>query len=220
MSQQQQQLFQAITDGDADEIRRLLEQDSALAEARNEQGISAVMLACYHQRPECLSLLRAKRSKLNLFEASAVGSVEDAVAALQTELVNTRSPDGFSALHLAAFFGHPQVAEILVHAGAEINIESENGARLAPLNSAAACRNREAALAIASLLLSHGADPNHAQTGGYTPLHSAAASGNEELIHALLKSGVDRDQKSADGRTASMFAREHGHLKIAEMLEN
>jgi ankyrin repeat protein len=219
MSPQQQQLFQAIISGDVDNIRRLIDEDPALVEAHNEQGLSALMLACYHMRPDCISLLRPKRSRLLLCEAAAVGSTDDAQTALMSEPVNTRSPDGFTPLHLAAFFGHADVAEILVRAGAAVNAESENGARLAPLNSAAAGRDAQAALAIALLLLGHGADPNHTQTGGYTPLHSAAANGNTELVHALLNSGADRNRRSADGLTASAFARQRGHKQIAGILE-
>jgi len=217
-SQQQHPLFQAITSGDAAEVRRLLDHDPALAEMLNEQGLSAVMIACYHMKADCLSVLRATRTKLTLCEAAAVGSAEDAVVALSTEPVNKRSPDGFTPLHLSAFFGHPDVAKVLVMSGADVNAESANGAQLAPLNSAAACRDRTAALSIATLLLSHGADPNHSQAGGYTPLHSAAANGNAELVQALLKTGADRAAQSLDGKTASTFAKEHGHPQVAEML--
>jgi len=213
-----QQFFQAIADGKADEVRRLLGENLALAEAANEQGLSPLMVACYHMKANCIALLKAQRSRLTLCEAAAVGSPTDVQAALESELVNTRSPDGFSPLHLAAFFGNAEAAGALVQAGAEINVESANGARLAPLNSAAAGRNAQVALAIGSLLLSHGADPNHPQTGGYTPLHSAAANGNMELVQALLRAGADRTRISADGKTAAMLAKERGHEHIAEML--
>lgn len=49
----------------------------------------------------------------------------------------------------------------------------------------------EGNIALARLLLAHGATVNLADEQGATPLHAAAASGNVELVTLLLDKGAD-----------------------------
>ncbi len=111
------------------------------------------------------------------------------------------SPDGFTALHLAAYFGHDAVAADLLRRGADVAAVARNVIRVQPLHSAAAGGHT----ALARLLLEHGADPNARQEGGFVPLHAAALAGNDELYELLVASGADQDAATDDGRTAADF---------------
>ena len=114
------------------------------------------------------------------------------------------SPDGFTALHLAAFFGRETVAATLLEHGADVNAVARNPLRVQPLHSAAAAGHTP----VARLLLEYGADPNARQEGGFVPLHAAAQAGNDELYELLLASGADQDAATDDGRTAADFRAE------------
>jgi ankyrin repeat protein len=212
------ELFEAIATGNTDRVQTLLKAQPDLASVRNEKGLSPLLFAAYNGRPECATLLQRMMPRLSVLEAAAIGAIEELDALLQTESVNARSSDGFTSLHLAAFFGQTRAAELLVRKGANVNAESENPARLTPLNSAAACRNLQSGLAISQLLIRNGADPSHAQAGGFTPLHSAAANGNRELVLTLIAAGADRRAVSQDGRTPVTLATERGHGNVVAIL--
>ena len=56
------------------------------------------------------------------------------------------------------------------------------------------------------------------QAGGYTPLMSAAGSGNVAIITALLAAGADASIAAEDGRTAEALAEERGHAEVIPRL--
>jgi uncharacterized protein len=56
---------------------------------------------------------------------------------------------------------------------------------------------------LARVLLDHGADPNRPGEDGFTALHAAAQSGDEELARLLLEHGADPSMTTADGRRAA-----------------
>lgn len=72
---------------------------------------------------------------------------------------------------------------------------------------------------IITLLLAHGAAVNARQAGGVTPLFSAAIANRKDLAEILLAQGADPGCKSDLGKTSADFARERGHLEIANRLD-
>jgi uncharacterized protein len=123
------------------------------------------------------------------------------------EPVDGGTPDGFTPLQLAAYFGAARVAALLLSRGAAVAAVADNPMRIQALHAAAAGRHLE----IATALLAAGADPNARQRGGYTPLMAAAGNGDTALAHALLAAG-------ADPAGAVDVAREHGHTALADEL--
>jgi uncharacterized protein len=99
--------------------------------------------------------------------------------------VSTRSPDGFTALHYAAFFGTSDAAAVLLENGADPSDVARNDMQVQPLHSAAAVDANETA----RLLLDAGADPKARQQGGFRPIDAAVQNGNEELRELLLERG-------------------------------
>lgn len=210
------EFFEAIKQGDRLEVERQLEADPGLIHAK-ENGLSPILVAAYHGEPALASFLADKTVALTIFEAAATGKINNILRLLarDPQLVNAYAPDGFQALGLASFFGHQDVVEYLVKAGAPVNSASRNGLGAAPIQSAAAAGHDK----IVELLLKYGADPNIREQGGYTPLHAAAQNGDEEMIRTLLYGGADLVARSNDGKTPLDLAIEAGHTEAAQLLQ-
>jgi uncharacterized protein len=212
----EQDIFSAITAGDAGKVKELIAQYSDVAHVRNQAGVSALMQARYENKLEIVALLRKAAGELDVFEAAALGGVAGlrALLAKDRDLVKAQSSDGFTPLHLACFFSQAEAAEFLVQQGADANAVSPS--RIAVIHSAAASRNA----AIVKLVLQAGANPNLQQQGGYTALHEAAMHNSVERAQALLEAGADRAIRSDDGLTAAEMAAQKGNKEVLELLNS
>jgi ankyrin repeat protein len=214
------QMFEAVKSGDVASVISLLDAHPDLVNAKNENGVSAVLLATYFGHREIAEVLIARGAELNIFEAAAVGNL-DRIKILSAEnegLINSYSADGFTALGLAAFFGRKEVLNFLLAHGANPNAASKNQMRVMPLHSAVAHRQPEIATAMVESLLLNGAEVNIAQEGGWTPLHQAAAHGQIEIIKLLLEHKANVNSKSDDGSTPLQMAQNKGYSEAAELL--
>ncbi len=180
--------------------------------------MSEILQALYEGDEGRVAVLLAEDPKLDVFEAAALGRTERVAALVDAEpgLVAAFSADGFTPLHLAAFFRHPETASLLVERGAPVDVFARHEEIVVtPLHSAVAAGEGDTA----ALLLERGADPNARQEGGFTPLHGAAQQGDEALVELLLRHGADPSAAAEDGRRAADFAREGGHPGLATRLE-
>ena len=181
-------LFDAISAGDAARVRELVEADATLAGCRNDDGVSARMLALYRRDVELLETLVDSGPELDVFEAAGLGAEErlDELLAHDPSLAQAQAADGFTPLHLAAFFGHPGAARLLVERGADVNAIADNPMQVQPIHSAAAADSVE----IVRLLLDAGADANAQQSSGHTALDAARQNGDDELAQLLVDRGA------------------------------
>src|SRR6187200_2907574 len=209
-------MMAAVAAGDTERVSALLAGDPALVNARGEDGVSAVLLARYRFDRATMDALLAADPDLDIFEGAALGRIDRVRAALDDDPLAVRafSPDGFTALHLAAFFGKPEIARALLDAGAPVDTYTTNDLANQPLHAAAAGRHLE----VCRLLLAAGADVNATQHGGYTPLHEAAQSGDVAMVELFLSAGADPAVLTDDGRSAPDLARAAGHVDLAARL--
>jgi uncharacterized protein len=151
--------------------------------------VSAILEALYRGDREA-AREAAAGAELDVLEAAAMGAADrlQELVALDGQLVALRSPDGFTALHYAAFFGTADAARVLLEHGADPSAVAENDMRVQPLHSAAAVDANDTA----RLLLDAGADPNAEQEGGVRPIDAAVHNGNDELRDLLVERGATR----------------------------
>jgi ankyrin repeat protein len=215
------QLFAAIRTRDEAAVDRLLTDAPDLAAATDPDGLTAVMLARYWSWSDARIVERVVSARgpdgLDIFEASATGRTARVRELLTTDirLATAWSVDGYTPLHLAAFFGAESAADLLLVAGADPEAVSRNGGHVHPLHSAVAGRS----FAIARLLVEAGVDVDATQDGGYRPLHAAAQNGDDLTVDLLLVAGADPLAVTGDGRTAADLARAEGHDALAGRLE-
>ncbi|NOZ43205.1 MAG: ankyrin repeat domain-containing protein [Alphaproteobacteria bacterium] len=209
-------LFKAIDIADETRLRAILERDGTLASSRSSDGVSAILFTLYLAKYNLTKVLLAYEPVLDLFDLTALNRTTELGDLLEKDDSDPDqiSGDGFSALHLACFFGALDCAALLVEKGANVNIHTSNTSDLRPLHSACAAGHG----AIVSLLLKAGAKPDVIQVGGYTPLMAAASLGNAPVVDLLLEYGAGRVVKSDDGRTAADFARTAGFDGLIDRL--
>jgi ankyrin repeat protein len=206
----------ALAAGDRDALAALLQTDPRLAAARDPQGVPLLMQAVYRQQPEIVALLLERGAPVDAFAAAALGDLPALQAQLAAApgLLDEFSPDGFTLLHLAAFFGRTELVSELLSRGANAGAVANNATQVQPLHSAAALQQLEAA----RLLVATGADVNARQQGGWTPLHAAAAGGDLALARLLLEHGADPRQPNDQGLDALALAQSKGHAELAALL--
>ncbi len=212
------QAFQeAVKKGDLSTVKAAVAEDPLLADTPNAAGQTAYLLAKYYRQEETAAFLLEFRPDLDFFEACVAGQTDKVISAIgeNNSLLESHNTDGWTPLHLAAFFGHPELAQALLDKGAQIDVRSTNSMKNTPLHAAAAGGKTN----LVQILLKRGADVNARQEGGWTALHAAAQAGNRPLVEALLADSADRQARAANNQTPLDLALLKGHGEIAALLE-
>jgi uncharacterized protein len=217
-----QAFFKLIQTGATAEIADAVQSDPSLARAHDANDVSALMWSIYTGqnlvRDFLLAELAHQHADLDIFEAAAAGDTVHLGAILDTapQTIHSYSGDGWTPLHLAAAFATPQAVDLLLKRSAKVDAVSKNPQANQPLHAALALsRNPETI----QLLLAAGSDPNATQTGGFTPLFSAATANHRDLAELLICHGANANARDDRGKTPADFARERGHAELAGWLE-
>jgi len=130
-----------------------------------------------------------------LFEAAFTGDVARLLSLLDADrslVWDMRA--GLTALHLAAFAGNLEAADLILMKGADVNASQGEGT---PLFQACLGGHEP----VARLLLEYGAQPDGATDAGETPIMAAALTGNEPLARLLIEKGADVNKQTASGKS-------------------
>jgi uncharacterized protein len=203
-------VMKAIQSDDIASLKQFLADQPELASGRDENGNSPLLIAAYYGRTAMVRAILDRGVRPNVFEACAAGLAGDVARLLKEnpKLVHERSHDGWTPLHLAAFFGRLELVKMLLDSGAPMLAVSNNNESNLPINAAAAGRRND----VVRLLVERGCPPDaRASDQGYTALHLAANNGNVDLVEYLLRSGADRSLRTGAGQTAQDLAVQQGH---------
>jgi ankyrin repeat protein len=178
---------------------------------------SPILEAVYRGDEARLRELLAPGPPLDVCEAAAVGDALRLRELLRADrgAVSDFSVDGWTPLHLAAFFGRADAVDVLLAAGADLRAVSRNREGNMPLHAALAGKGVGR---ISTTLLAHGADVSAPDAGGHTALHHAAFRDDVGLVNTVLSHGADPTARNRDGKTALAIAEEHGHATVARRL--
>lgn len=216
---------------DAGKMTLLLDR-GANVNARSETKYTALMVAAQHgiHSTPAIRLLLSRGADASqsagqplfnadpLFLAAYGGNAEvlpdlvKAGASLNGEmrLIGTSNSDAISGAVRHAYL---DVAETLVTLGAPVD---RTDARITPLVKAVLGDQVE----MAKFLIAKGADVNHVDGNGMTPLLYAASIdfGTPAMIDMLLKAGARTDMKTKEGKTALELARQYKHTHLIPSL--
>jgi ankyrin repeat protein len=170
---------------------------------------------------EIAELLLASGVRPDIYEAASIGRTELVIEFLDKDesLLDSYSPEGFTAVALAAHFGHIETLEFLIARGGNVNAVSKHPMNVTPLHAALFGRRFDAA----RVLVSAGADVTLKRGGagwpraGWTALHYAASFGSVDLARIFLERGGSPLAGDDDGKTALQVALEAGNSDVADL---
>jgi ankyrin repeat protein len=214
---------------DLEKVTLLLDHGAKVNERAKTKYTALMVAAQYRQASPVIRLLLARGAEVRvppgqgaplfnahpLFLAAYAGSAEilgalrDAGDKLdETTLVIGIAPT--TPLQGAERLGKTGVVAALLDLGAPVDQAGED--RMTALTDAVLSNEMD----VVRLLIRHGADVNHVDSLGLTPLLWAASVdfGDSEIIDLLLKSGARPDSRSKQGLAAIDLARKYGHTHL------
>ena len=157
----------------------------------------------------------AGKGEGSLHEAAFNGKLEKAKALIKAnpDMVNSHASYAEQTpLHIAAEFGHKDVAELLLANKADVEAKAYGG--WTPLLNAVFGGHKD----MVELLLANKAKVNYQEEAGRSPLHVAAENGYTEIAAFLLASKADVNAKNHDGDTPLHIVVALGHKDMVELL--
>lgn len=130
--------------------------------------------------------------------------------------INTRDPDGATALHRAVYRAHEDVVTFLLMLGANPDLTDKNGNT--PYMAASSWFGLSMDWMRAMLLLSSGKTTEPINQRGFSPLDAAVHAGNEESAQLLIWAGADSRIETGDQGTPMTIACRAGSQRLIDLL--
>lgn len=202
----------------------LLIHHGAAVNHMNNEGWSPLIYACNNRHWHLVELLLKRGANVNATNKNAQtpfywacrhGCPLKIVQLLAENGADLDQSDakGLFLLYTACQFNHFQVAEFLIHLGANVN-QAEHSDNTTPLFVASYYNHLE----IAEMLIAHGANPNLAKKNGISPLMAACEQGHLPMAKLLIRAGANVDQETLLSKFPLHFAYTNGRAQIIELL--
>jgi uncharacterized protein len=160
--------------------------------------------------------LTRSHAKELFFEAAREGRDDLLVGLLQSGALqpDERDPQGYTALILAAYNGHPGAVDVLIGKGANACATDAKG------NSSLMGVAFKGETAIAARLIAAHCNVNAVNNAGQTALMMAALFGRTDVVKLLLAHGADVTVRDSAGNTATSVAQQQASAAVLELLKN
>ncbi|XP_035534298.1 NF-kappa-B inhibitor epsilon [Morone saxatilis] len=162
-----------------DVVKSLLEKGASL-ELQDQDGNTALHVACQHGQTECAKEMTSGFSPSKL-----------------APVLETQNWRGLACLHLAAQNRQHQIINLLTGKGADLNIQEGTSGKTA-LHLAVELHD----ITSVTLLLNKGANVDAAMFNGCTPLHLAVGRQDADIANLLCQSGADKMLRNMEDETA------------------
>jgi ankyrin repeat protein/beta-lactamase regulating signal transducer with metallopeptidase domain len=208
--------------GGKTEVVELLLSSGASIDSIDSAGRTPLMWAADQGRTEIVKLLLKNKADVNAETKTGWTAFRYAVQSGQTDMVklfkgkvsfDQLDKEGFALLHRMASGGHAKSVQVLIDAGADVNVRQKTY-QGTPLQYAANQGHAE----VVKILLKGEATIDAQDSFGRTPLMWAAMSGKKDVAEALISSDANVNAKTESGWTALRYARQEGHADVAELL--
>ena len=208
-------------------VRYSLEKKSPKPNMQNEDGETALHLACEQGHLDVVKLLIKKDTgALNIPDNRGYTPLHSGVASGNADFVkvfinangvelNLKDGYGYTPLHLAAAFERLEAVKVLIKTNRVVLNPKDNSGRT-PLLIAARNWHTEV---VRLLVEKQGVELNLQDQNGRTPLHIAARNGRTEVVRLLVeKQGVELNLQDQHGRTPLFIAARNGHTEVVRIL--
>ncbi len=236
------EIHEAVTAGDLDKVRALIEADPTLLESKDNNGHTPLNFNCTKQS---LEVIKLKQEIVQAIQQNNM-AVVDSLLINEPDQLLARDKQGVSALHFAARYNKPEIVKLLINKGVDVNIKDDDNStplheatqnghkevvrilldnnanvkavtkrdQVIPLHRACWQGDKE----IVNWLLEKDSHVNLTSTFNNTPLHKAALKGYLEIAQLLIKHGAKINKRNLYGETPLHRAARHGHVEMCELL--
>ena len=216
-------LHEAVTAGHNEAVELLLQLETVNIDHTNEEGKTALMLACERGHEDIVHSLLSAGANVNLQDNNGWTALMRASKHNHISIINVllqananphlKTTRGSNALMIASGNGNYEVVELLISIGVDYKYQREDGWNAFMV----ACQNGHTQ--IVELLLKEKVDPNvQLQHHGWNAFMLACLNGHTQIVELLLKEQVDPNVQNEYGENAFMLAFQNGHTQIVELL--
>lgn len=192
---------------------------------RNRQNMTPLMIAVNEHSPNITksllnfkanALLQSRSGATAMNMAASWGFVEYVEQLLDHGIgIDEQSPPLYhTALHSAARANQPEVAQLLLERGANLNLQQGGAYHANALHFAVSRRHRK----VTEVLLKWKPDLEIRSTIDVTALHVAVQEQQHDITEMLLKNGADPNARRRKWFTALSMSLSSGDLDIAQLL--
>lgn len=165
--------------------------------------------------PKFLSIIKNQlqpTASSKWFEAILNGNIETVQRLINSGIDVNMNDKGVTALMGAAALGHKQIVEMLLQAGAAVNLKDQS--------KQTALLYAHSHPDIAKLLITAKADVNVQGADRNTPLRWAVDAGDLELVKLLVHNGAYTNITDSNGLIPLDLAQKKGYIEIYNFLSN